>query len=154
MQPGRSESLWKWSNDTMSRNVLKFSPVCSVWFVWMQSLCMYNTQHILEPKQGEVVDFQVRRISFLATIVPKFRAICMSYSSSEVCAERPKTAGHGWAECLWNRLLRATQKLLSKSYVMLSKTRRDVLVILQRNSTYAFGRHWWEDASQFCLGVM
>jgi len=43
-------------------------------------------------KQGGVVDFQVRRISFLATTIPICQAICTLRGSSVVTAENPKTA--------------------------------------------------------------
>lgn len=43
-------------------------------------------------KQGELVDFQVRSISFLATTIARCGAVCMSCDNSKVLVEQPKIA--------------------------------------------------------------
>lgn len=43
-------------------------------------------------KHGESVDFQVRRIRFLATTIARRRAVCISFAYSKVLVEQPKIA--------------------------------------------------------------
>ncbi len=68
-------------------------------------------------KQGGVVDFQVKRIKFLATTTSAGHFVYLVAAQGSLLSIQ-RWLGLGWAECHKSRASMATQRLQSNSYIM------------------------------------
>lgn len=110
--------MWHW--DKKGPQILNKS-LFFILFLCRHSLSICITDNISLSHcltEGGWVVFQARRMSLLATSIARCRAACQSNDNSIVTVEQRKIASHDRAECLLNRLLRATWRSPSRNYVV------------------------------------